>query len=123
MSTTTSKFSENLRIVWAIAAKDIVDAVKNKMTLSVVLVVLFMIAYYRFLPVLEGGAELPNVLVYDAGESSLVTALEDSSRLKLYTYPSQEKMEFYLTKGDVPAKGLNSTATCCIGSATPTRAI
>jgi ABC-2 type transport system permease protein len=103
MSTTTSKFSENLRIIWAIAAKDIVDALKNRMTLSVILAVLFMIVFYRFLPLLESGTELPRVLVYDAGESSLVAALEESSRLRLHTYPSQERMEF---KGYVPELGL-----------------
>ncbi len=99
--------NKNLRIVWAITAKDIVDALKNKNTLSVIIIVLFMIAFYRFLPELEGGSELPNVLVYDAGESSLVAALDGSSRLKLYPrYTSQEQMERDLVSGDVPELGL-----------------
>jgi len=106
MSTTTSKFSENLRIIWAIAAKDITDAIKNKITLGVILSVLFMVVFYRYLPALENGDALPNVLVYDAGDSSLVAALDDSGALNLYEYPSQEKMEFYLANGDVPELGL-----------------
>lgn len=99
--------NKNLRIVWAIAAKDIVDALKNKNTLTVILVVLFMIAFYRFMPTLESGGQLPNVLIYDAGASSLVTALEGSSRLKLYPrYTSQEQMESDLANWDVPELGL-----------------
>ncbi len=99
--------NRNLRIIWAITAKDIVDALKNKNTLSVIIIVLFMIAFYRFLPELEGGSELPNVLVYDAGESSLAAALDGSSRLKLYPrYTSQEQMERDLVSGDVPELGL-----------------
>ncbi|MFZ5915409.1 MAG: ABC transporter permease [Chloroflexota bacterium] len=96
----------NLRIVWAIAAKDIGDAIKNKTTLTALLVVLFMIAFYRFMPALENSDPIPNVLVYDAGASSLVEALEGSLQVNLYTYSSQETMVFYLRKGDVPELGL-----------------
>jgi ABC-2 type transport system permease protein len=106
MSTTTNKFSENLRIVWAIAAKDITDAIKNKITLGVILPALFMVVFYRYMPTLTNGDDLPNALVYDAGGSSLVAALDNSAALNLYEYPSQEKMESYLANGDVPELGL-----------------
>ena len=36
-STLRSRWNESLRIIWAIAAKDIVDAIKNKTTISVIL--------------------------------------------------------------------------------------
>lgn len=99
--------NRNLHIIWAITTKDIVDALKNKNTLTVILVVLFMIAFYRFMPALEGGEQLSNVLIYDAGASSLVTALDGSSRLKLYPrYTSQEQMENDLASGDAPELGL-----------------
>ena len=97
---------DNLRIIGAIVAKDMVDGLKNKTTLSVLLSILFIVAFYRVMPALTGREEVPNVLVYDAGHSSLVTALENSSAVKQYTYPSQEKMEHTLANGDVPELGL-----------------
>jgi ABC-2 type transport system permease protein len=107
MSTNRSRFGESLRIVWAIMAKDITDAIKNRTTLVAILSTLFVVIIYRYLPVLESGDELPNVLVYDAGNSSLGAALEDSLQLKVYyQYPSQERMERDLVNGDVPELGL-----------------
>ena len=61
----------SLRIIWAIARKDIVDAIKNKTVLSVLGSVVFIVVMYKFLPYLDGGSELPNLLLYDAGESAL----------------------------------------------------
>jgi ABC-2 type transport system permease protein len=97
----------NLRIVWAITAKDIVDALKNKTTLSVLISLLFIVLLYWALPILESGDEI-NVLIYDADQSSLLVALENSpgSIVKPYTYSSQEKMEYFLRQGDAPELGL-----------------
>jgi ABC-2 type transport system permease protein len=101
------RLREDARVIWAIAAKDIADALKNKTTLTAMLVVLFMIAFYRFMPALTGGDELTNVLVFDAGESSLVAALENSPLLDVYTgYASPAQMARYLANGDVPELGL-----------------
>ncbi|MBN1889600.1 MAG: ABC transporter permease [Thermoflexales bacterium] len=100
-----NKLAENLRIIWAITAKDIVDAIKNKTTLVAMLSVLFMIVFYRLLPILTS-SEVPALLVYDAGDSTLVAALENSDAVDVYTYPSQEKMQDYLANGEVPELGL-----------------
>lgn len=97
---------EQLRIVWAITAKDLVDAVKNRTTLSVILTTLFLIVAYRCLPALMREDERTNVLVYDAGASSLVAALEGSLLLDVYNYPSRELMERDLVNGYVPELGL-----------------
>lgn len=80
------RLREDLRIVWAITAKDITDALKNRTTLSVLLTTLFIIVVYRFLPALEGGGDLTNVLVYDAGSSTLAASLEESLHLQVYTH-------------------------------------
>lgn len=95
----------NLRIIGAIMAKDIVDALKNKNTLSIILSVLFIVVFYRLLPGLENDGT-PDVLIYDAGASMLTVQLENSAQVDAYTYPSQERMEWLLTHGDVPELGL-----------------
>jgi ABC-2 type transport system permease protein len=97
---------ETIRIIWAITSKDIVDGFKNKLVLGIIIPAIFVVGIYRLLPGLESGEGPPNVLVYDAGESSLVAVLEDSLEVRLYTYPSQEEMEIRLAHGDVPELGL-----------------
>lgn len=95
----------HLRIIWAITAKDLVEAVKNKNTLGVILSVLFMVAFYRVLPIL-GAENTPRVLIYDAGQSTLAAALEKSAAANVRAYPAQEQMEDALADRDTPELGL-----------------
>jgi ABC-type Na+ efflux pump permease subunit len=97
---------QNLRIIWAITAKDIVDGLKNKTTLSVIIISLLTAVGYRLLPMLEGGNALPNLIIHDEGGSSIVPMLENSATFNLYELPSQERMEQFLTEEYVPALGL-----------------
>ena len=57
---------EGLRIVWAITAKDLLDALKNKTTLGVLLSVLFVLVAYQLLPKWQRGSSLPTVPVAEA---------------------------------------------------------
>lgn len=95
----------NWRIIWAITAKDMVDAVKNKNTLGVILVVLFAVVLYRALPIL-GSENTPGILVYNAGHSALMAALENSDAVNARAYPTQEQMEDALTNRETPELGL-----------------
>lgn len=100
-------FSEGVRIIWAITAKDLLDAVKNKTTLGLLLSVLFVVVCYQMLPKWEHGSNLPTVLVYDAGASNLLSALKRSPNLDVYTgYSSQDQLERKLVAGDVPELAL-----------------
>ena len=89
-----------LRIIWAIARKDIVDAIKNRTILTVFGSVIFTVAMYKFLPYLDRGEELPGLLLYDAGDSALTVQLEESPQLRLYTYDSRERLEHLITRAD-----------------------
>ena len=96
MNTTRSKFSDNLRIIWAIAAKDIVDALKNKAILSTILSALFLMVFYKVVPALSNGADPPELAVYDAGNSSLMAQLESSDQFHMQEMASQQEMEHHL---------------------------
>ncbi|MFC1879697.1 ABC transporter permease [Chloroflexota bacterium] len=100
------EIKENLRLIWAITAKDLLETLKNKNTIAVLLSTLFLVFMYRLMPVLERGDAPPNVLLYDKGESALVTALENDSAIKLYNYPSEKDMMHDLANGDFPELGL-----------------
>ena len=106
MKSNRLKYHQHLRVVWAITWKDILDGWKNKNILANLVVVTLMIVFYKTLPSWEHNIEVPNVLVYDAGKSSLVVALEDSTAVTLYQYDSHQEMERILAKGDIPELGL-----------------
>jgi ABC-2 type transport system permease protein len=92
---------ENLRIIWAIAAKDIGDAMKNKHTIGIVPITLALVLIYRLIPQFTevSGLSSPTVLIYDEGGSTLVEALEDNTVLEAYAYGSQTIMEEELAFG------------------------
>jgi ABC-2 type transport system permease protein len=91
---------ENLRIVWAITAKDLLEAIKNKGSLAFLVGVLVILAINRFYSGPAGANAPPHLLVYDAGHSAVVTALEGSSAVKLEEVASQEELERRIRGGD-----------------------
>jgi len=95
----------DLRIIWAITTKDMVDAVRNRNTLSVILVVLLAVVFYRALPLLES-EDAPGILVYDAGRSALAVALENSDAVNARTEPTQAQMADALANHEAPELGL-----------------
>ena len=95
------------RVIWAITAKDILEALKNKNTISLLVISLLMVVFYRYQPALFHGSEPLNVLVYDAGQTLLVPLLENSQELEVWTnYTSQEHMQERLADGELPELGL-----------------
>jgi ABC-type Na+ efflux pump permease subunit len=100
------KRSDQLRIIWAIAFKDIVDAIKNKTTLSVILSVLFLIVIYQILPEFENGNPSPTLILYDKGASRFVSQLEGAHNLALVPASSQDWMERYIGHRDFVVLGL-----------------
>lgn len=63
------------RIVLALAAKDIVEAVKNKTTLTVLLGLAFMMLTVEALPLLLKLDERPRLAIYDAARSGVADEL------------------------------------------------
>jgi ABC-type Na+ efflux pump permease subunit len=86
---------ENLRIIRAIAAKDIGDAIKNRHTIGIILTTLGLVLIYRLIPQFTevSGMSSPTVLIYDEADSTLVEALEDSQALDAYEFGSRAIME------------------------------
>jgi hypothetical protein len=102
-----SRTGENLRIIWAITRKDIVDGLKNKTTVSVGVISLLMVIFFRYVPSVMGEGSSSNLLVYDAGSFSLWTELEQSETPPVYgPYPTQRAMEYDLTRSFVPELGI-----------------
>jgi ABC-type Na+ efflux pump permease subunit len=98
--------ASNLRIIWAIAAKDIGDALKNKVIWSTIVTVLLLVALYKALPIITALAHPPQVIVYDAGDAALTAYLENSAQVEARRVSSQEDMMRFVVMEGVPALGL-----------------
>ena len=110
MTTKGRSWRTDIRIILAITAKDIVDAIKNKTTLTVLISSLFMVALYRAMPYLEGRDEPPVIFVYDAGKSAVIRGLDDSQWVRLYTPSTKDSMLSLVRAGDRPELGLELPA-------------
>ncbi|MFZ0545499.1 MAG: ABC transporter permease [Candidatus Promineifilaceae bacterium] len=84
--------TDHFRLVWALAGKDIVDALKTRSTLATIIISVLMVVFYRYFPVLTEGGDTLNVLVYPESESAVTKALESSPELAVYTYDSREQL-------------------------------
>ena len=98
--------STHLRIIWAITAKDLVDGLKNKNILTLVITSLLVVLMYRYLPALTADDGPPYLLVVAEAPSELVDLLWDSPAVKSYQYDSFDEMLTYLSHGETPELGL-----------------
>jgi ABC-2 type transport system permease protein len=83
---------ETLHIVWTVAAKDIVDALRSKLVISLILTQALILLMPRML----SWAIVPpytQVLVYDPGRSRLLVELENSSQFQVQTASSMAELE------------------------------
>ena len=109
MTTAAEGFADRLRagrrIIWAIASKDIVMAIKNRTTLANMIIVLLMILVFRWLPNLIGQDDR-FLIVYDAGDSRLLAELENHPQFKPLRATSMQRFEELLDDLDVHNLGL-----------------
>lgn len=90
------RWTTTLRIVLAIAAKDILDAFRNKTSLSVILGVVMLVISSQALPLLLGLSKTSRVVVYDMGDSRLVADLEDDERIRTVQVETFEELKEWL---------------------------
>ncbi len=101
-----NRFFEHIRLAWAIAAKDIVDGIKNKVILTIILTIAFMLILYKLLPIVTMQSDTPLVAIYDGGNSTLVALLENSPNVSARAFSSRASMLSNLATEGVPALGL-----------------
>ncbi len=101
-----STWRQRVRIIWAIAAKDILDAVKNRTTLSIMLGVSVLVLSSMALPLITGLRDTPVAVIYDPGRSALIRALVTRDEFRLRFADSQEEMEALVGGGGGLSLGL-----------------
>jgi ABC-2 type transport system permease protein len=105
-STIFRRWNESTRIIWAIAAKDIVDAIKNKTTISIILGIGMMMIATQALPFLLRMKPTPTAVIYDAGESGLIDEMANTKEFRLHEVSSQEILERAVSEASVTQLGL-----------------
>jgi hypothetical protein len=101
---------EGLRIIWAIAAKDIADALKNRTILGNLIAVVLIIVAYEWFPTLVKDPSDTFLVVYDAENSRLVAELENSPAFNPLRVTSMEQVERVMDDQDVRELGLGIPA-------------
>ena len=89
-------FSDNLNIIWAIASKDIVDALKNKGTRTNIILMMGMVVFFYWASTLRPFDKRIDTAIYDEGNSSLTIGtaeLADGYTFRFYEAASIHEME------------------------------
>lgn len=100
------KVRGGLRIIWAVAWKDIVDAAVNKTFLSIAFAALTIVLTGKALPFLTQLRGIPVLYVYDAGQSALTDALSADETIRLHLAESREDLERALVQSGFDVLGL-----------------
>lgn len=99
--------STSLRITLAIAAKDILDAVRNKTILSIMLGTFILMLGGVAMPLIVGLTDLPPMAAfYDPAGSELVKTLTKSREFRLIRTGSLEEMEISIAESERMPLGL-----------------
>jgi ABC-type Na+ efflux pump permease subunit len=111
MDSARTPAGERLRIIGAIAAKDITDAIKNKTIISIVLGMAMMMLSAQAFPFLLKLSATPRAVVYDAGTppdgtSPLISAMAEDGTYRLTEVDSQQAMEDTLADLNAEVLGL-----------------
>jgi ABC-2 type transport system permease protein len=89
-------FLDNLYIVWAIASKDIVNALKNKNTRTNIILMMGMVAFFYWASTVRPFDKRIDTAVYDEGNSNLTIGaanLADGYTFRFYDASSLQEME------------------------------
>lgn len=81
------------RIIMAITTKDILQAIKSKMVLSIMIGTGLLVLNGTLMPLLLGLREKPTAIVYDQGKSTIIRTLTGREDFRLLLVDSQVDME------------------------------
>ena len=101
-----TSWKKQWQVIWTIAAKDILDAIKNKTVLSVVLGMAMMVLSAQALPLLIKIADKDRLVIYDASGSGRVADWRASDQLVITEAESRAELEATLARLNSEVLGL-----------------
>ncbi len=108
-NSTKGRIRDSLNIIWTIASKDIVDALKNRVVVSMIIMLSIILLVPKMLPLIfeQPQAVLP---IYDLGDSRLVTELKTAPGISVQMLPSEQELHTALCSAVYPLIGLRIPA-------------
>ncbi len=105
MANSKHTFYDNLNIIWTIASKDIVDALKNRVVIPMIIMLSIILVLPKMLPFIF---EQPQTVlpIYDMGDSNLVKELQNTSDISVEKLRSELELRTALCGGMNPLIGL-----------------
>lgn len=106
---TTRHIGDSLNIIWTIASKDIIDALKNKIVVSMIIMLSIVLLMPKMLPLIFEQAQtvLP---VYDLGDSRRVAEFENDPAMAVQKLHSEQEVRTALCSVMYPLIGLRIPA-------------
>jgi ABC-type Na+ efflux pump permease subunit len=103
------RIRDSLVVIWTITAKDIIDALRNRLVFSLIIMGSIMLLLPRLLPYIfeQPALVLP---VYSVGESQLVDRLQEDPALSVLQVRSEEEFRVALCSSLYPLVGLRIPA-------------
>ncbi len=95
----------DLNTIWTIASKDILDALKNKVVVSMIIMLTIILLVPKLLPLIF---EQPQLMlpVYDRGDSRQIALLNTAPDLNVLTVRSEQEIKSILCSSLYPEIGL-----------------
>ena len=100
---------DNLNIIWTIAVKDIIDAIKNKVVISMIVMSSLTLLVPRLLPLIFEQPEMA-LPVYTSGDSQTLAKLTNNPGITVVKVDSELELRSALCGGIFPVIGLSVPA-------------
>jgi ABC-2 type transport system permease protein len=106
MKTRLTQIKSDLRIILAIAWKDILDGWKNKIIITGILTSLFLVIFYNYMPELTEGDEPPELVIFYENDTVSIGDFEYTSNFKIYTTTSMDIFKELIREMVAPGLGI-----------------
>jgi ABC-type transport system involved in multi-copper enzyme maturation permease subunit len=106
MSSFAGKIKQDWRIIFAIAGKDFLDVFKNKIILSIVIGVGFMMLSSFAMPLLSRFQSKPTAFVYDPNRLEMLAPLVSEEAYRFRTVRTREILEEVVAESTEPVLGI-----------------
>lgn len=98
--------STQVRIIWAVALKDISDAIKNKTVLGIIVGIVFMMLSSQALPLIMKVNAKPRAFFYDPGQSLITKAITRNHEIDFFPVETKEELLKVVGSSSVPILGV-----------------
>jgi ABC-2 type transport system permease protein len=114
-TTSKDRLISSFSIIWTIAWKDVIDALRNKVVTSTIIMLTLLLITPKLLPYIFEPPQTITIPVYDLGESSLTSSLRAEEGIEILNIRSELEFDQILCGGINPLVGITLPVDFDIG--------